>query len=157
MLFLRNLTPGAPWSPRFYSLDETSGIWESQAAHSSGNPVSGYASTLLTLSNDGWTKKLYAIYLRNKRWMIFDGDQEIPLDEAIIDRRPTKIGQASMTLESSVGRKSIAYLRPWIRHWFEGGWSLDDIDIANLISQSSKDTNVLTRLQRALNLANSDV
>lgn len=156
-MLLRNLTLAAPWTPRFYNLDWNSGVWKPTAAPASDSRVSGYGSTLLTLTDRGWIKRLLAIYLRNGEWKIFDGELEMPLIGDIAKWRSQKIGQASLTLHSSTGDKRIVYFRPWLRHWFEGGWSLDDIDIAHLISRGSMDSDVLPRLQRAIDAANLEL
>lgn len=145
----------APLSPHFYHLDEN-GAWKGVAAPKSKTHIAGYRSTLIALSDGRWVKKLLAVYLRNGTWMIYDGEQEVPLAVEGAQWTRGNFGRACLTLESSTANKSIAYLRPWLRLWFEGRWALDDIDIACLIYKCINDKAILPGLEQALEVANSE-
>lgn len=156
VMLLRNLAAGAPLSPHFYCLDGNNGTWEGVTVPKSKAHISGYGSTLIAFSDGRWIKKLLAVYLRNGAWMIYDGEQEVPLAGGVAKWGLGNVGRASLTLQLSTANKTIAYLRPWLRLWFESGWALDDIDIAHLICQCINDKDVLPRLERALEVANSE-
>lgn len=156
LMLLRNLTPSAPLSPHFYCLNGNDGNWEGVTVPKAKTHISGYGSTLITFSDRRRIKKLLAVYLRNSTWMIYDGEQELPLAGSVSKWALENVGRASLTLQSSTANKTIAYLRPWLRLWFESGWALDDIDIAHLICQCINDKEVLPRLERALDVANSE-
>lgn len=154
-VLLRNFTASAPWASRFYFLDGNSGEWEGISTPTSQACISGYASTLITCSDGVYIKKLFAIYLRNDLWMIFDGEREIQLLRSAAQWMPRNFGRASLFLKSSSNSNTITYWKPWLRHWFEDGWSLNDIDIAHLICRGINDKAVLVRLEEALKIANS--
>lgn len=157
LMLLRNLAAGAPLSPQFYCLDVNSRAWKGVAAPRSNARISGYGSTLITFSEGRWSKRLLAVYLRNCAWMIYDGEQEMPLAEVGAVLSLGNCGRSTLTLRLSSAKKTIDYLRPWLRLWFESGWALDDIDTAHLICQCINDKEVLPRLERALEVANSEL
>lgn len=157
VMLLRNFTASAPLSPHFYCLNGNDGAWEDVDIPKAKAHISGYGSTLVTFSDLRIVKKLLAVYLRDDAWMIYDGEQEVPLAGCVAKWGLENFGRASLTLQSSTANKTITYLRPWLRLWFESGWALDDIDIAHLICQCINDKEVLPRLERALQVANSEL
>jgi len=153
-VMLLNITGSVPLSPRFYCLNRSDGSWQSATVPKSKAHISGFGSTLITFSDGRLCKKLFAIYLCNGVWMIYDGEQELPLAGCVAKWVIGNVGRASITLQLPTVNKTIDYWRPWLRHWFENEWAIDDIDIAYHIFQSINNKEVLPRLERALEVAN---
>lgn len=156
IILLRNFTCGAAWTPPFYSLDENGWAWKGVKVPKSKTHISGYGSTVISFSNGRLIKILLAVYARNGTWMIFDGEQELSVAGARAKRSLGNFYRTFLTLQTPKANKTLNYFRPWLRHWFEEGWTLDDIDIANLICHCINDKDVIPKLERALESTNLD-
>lgn len=157
MKLLRNHAAGAPWTPRFFSLDEKRAIWSGAGKAAARAGIAGFASTLLTLVDGRLVTRLLAVYLSDDTWMVFDGEREWPaaeLSSTWHGGRFVGLGPATLTLRTGTGSQSITYLRPWVRHWFEGGWALEDIDIAHFVHSCTSNPAVLPRLKSVVDAAN---
>ncbi|WP_143171499.1 hypothetical protein [Rhizobacter sp. OV335] len=90
--------------------------------------------------------------------MLFDGRRARALErvEILWSRSRMHIfdaGNATLQIKNVVASVSIPYLRPWLRHWFEDGWALDDIDIGWVIGHLASDAGAKVRLLEALRKA----
>ena len=157
MIILRNLTSGAPWAPRFYRLDRnTSASTGARRLVDPSDHIVGIGSRLLTISSGRLVWRLLAIYLDRDEWMVFDGEREIYINEvtATWEAGPSLggVGLASLKLERANFVETISYVRPWLRHWFENGWSLTDVDIAWVLPQCIDSDDARERLRRSLDV-----
>lgn len=157
MVRLQNLASGAPWEPRFFELDRTGK--KSRAIRrmaSMPSKPSGLGSRLLVVLNGRLTSRFLAVYFIDGEWKLFDGECERSLaNTTAVWRKDTSIagglGLAVLSLELPGSMKTITYFRPWLRHWFEGGWSLDDVDMgcvtASLIGSEAARSRLASALQ----------
>ena len=154
MIILSNLTSGARWEPLFYRLDRITGASTGVSKLDASEKAIGLGSSLLTVSSGRLTKRLLGIYCDNEKWLIFDGEREIRIEEvkATWKAGPSLLGfgLASLKLEFANTVETITYIRPWLRHAFEGGWTLTDIDIAWVVTECIGDEAVRVRLRRSL-------
>ena len=152
-MILRNLTAGAPWEPRFYRVNRITGASTGVSKLDALEKAIGLGSSLLTVSNGRLAKRLLGIYWDNEKWLIFDGEREVHIDEvkATWKAGPALLGfcLASLKLEFANTVETITYIRPWLRHAFEGGWTLTDIDIAWVVTECIGDEAVRVRLRRS--------
>jgi len=101
---------------------------------------------------------MLAIYKVAETWMLFDGDIEHPLTSVAVSWTPGMqiipgiFGLATLVLNCNGVVTEIKYFRPSLRHLFEGGWALEDIDIGHLIVRLSKNPVGLLRLESALKM-----
>ena len=155
LITLRNLASSAPWVPRFYDLDLVAGKWIAINDQERATRVAGLGSHLITIINGRLARRFLAIYKIEGTWFVFDGDREIVADHihSTWSSGPFAfigVGTASLTLATKEATKTIHYWRPWLRHWFEGGWALSDIDIACVIEVCLSDSVARLRLGQAL-------
>jgi hypothetical protein len=101
---------------------------------------------------------MLAIFKVDEEWKLFDGDIEYPLTSVAVSWKtgmsiiPGILSVATLVLNHNAVITEIKYFRPSLRHWFEGGWALEDIDIGHLIARLSKNPIGLSRLERALKM-----
>lgn len=154
VIILRNLTAGAPWEPRFYRLNRPTGALTGVSKLGMSEHVIGFGSCLFTVSNGQLAKRLLGVYWDNEKWLIFDGEREVRIDEVKATWKAGPaflgLGLASLKLEFANSVEMITYIRPWLRHAFEGGWTLTDIDIAWVVTECLGDEAARLRLLRSL-------
>lgn len=142
MIIIRNLTSGALWEPRFFLLHRETCVWSPARQEGLSAKANGLGATLLTVTNNRLERRLLALYLLGDDWMIFDGAREVEGTKVCATWQAqfpsSGIGLASLSLKGNDSPTTITYLRPWLRHWFEGGWALNDIDIGWLIAHYMK-------------------
>lgn len=154
-IVLRNLAAGAPWASRFFRLDRSTGIATGFRTLGPSEHVVGIGSRLLARSDGHCAVTLLGIYVEQAEWIFLDGEQHVRIENvtASWNAGPSLLGGlglASLKVKLPTSTKSMTYLRPWLRHWFEGGWTLSDIDIACVSPQLLTDEAARTRLLRAL-------
>lgn len=154
---LSNLTSGAPWSPRQFRLEPTSGTYSPIRQRNVESPVAGIGSILLTVSDGVWKRRLFAIYRENGNWTVFDGVKPVPINGLAVVQETVSLlyrwlSLARVTLRTAQSRESILYFRPWFRHTFEGGWALSDVDIAAALTIYVTDSAARQRLKDALDI-----
>jgi hypothetical protein len=112
---------------------------------------------LLTVSKGRLSTRLLAIYLVNSEWIVFDGEREDRISNVVAtwEEGPSLLGGlgiASLSLQIAGSQETITYFRPWLRHWFESGWSLNDVDIAWVVPHLIADEAARARLRQALDV-----
>lgn len=101
---------------------------------------------------------MLAIFKVGEEWTLFDGQIEYPLESVSVSWNagvhlvPRVLSLATITVTCNGFATEFRYFRPSLRHWFEGGWALEDIDIGYLIAQLSKNPIGLSRLDSALKM-----
>jgi hypothetical protein len=156
---LRNLTSGAPWQAEFFELDAgRSSIRRLPENISNKGKAVGFGSKAIAFSRVKPYEVFLAAYFAENEWMLFDGRRARALKSVEIQWSRSKIhildaGIATLQITDVVASVSIPYLRPWLRHWFEDGWALDDIDIGCVISHLASDAGAKARLLEALRKA----
>lgn len=155
MIVLQNLTSSAPWEPRYYCLNAKNATWIGRRGIESAQDVHGIGSTCYEITERGLCKRLLAFYRHSNDWFIFDGKVANKRDDVVADWRsaslPSRLlGIAVLRLEIAGSVKDLVYVRPWLRHCFEGGWALEDVDIAWLIPKLASDEASRQRLLHAL-------
>jgi hypothetical protein len=149
MIFLRNLTSSAPWEPRFFRLDHLSGEISGVQSLDTSDHATGLASGLITFSAAGFRKKVLAIFMNNSEWFFFDGIKSLRANEVRANWQSRLPGFAELSLDFDKSTRVISYIRPWLRHSFEGGWKLEDVDIGFVINKCLNDDDALSRMRRA--------
>ncbi|WP_157597687.1 MULTISPECIES: hypothetical protein [unclassified Rhizobacter] len=156
---LRNLTSGAPWETEFFELDTSNASFKvlSSCIAEKGKPV-GFGSKVVSILRGKPLRIFLAVYFAENEWRFFDGHDDFSLKDLNVRWRRYGVqilsfGVASLDVSSPSGSKSINYFRPWVRHWFEEGWSLDDIDIGWVVSHLSSDADAKARLIQVLGLS----
>jgi len=154
VIALSNLTTGAIWEPLSFRLDRSTGLVSSLRAE----PISshGIGANVIELSGGTLSRRILAIYKISDEWMLFDGKHEHPLKNVTLAWTrglriiPGFLCLAKLTLYCNGTSTEITYFRPSFRHWFEGGWTLDDIDIGNYIFCLGANPAARMRLDAAL-------
>jgi hypothetical protein len=156
---LHNLTSGAIWEPLSFRLDRFTGLNLSVRKTPVEQPGHhGLGANLITLSNGRLSRRTLAIFKVAEVWMLFDGVFARPLTGISTSWMqgvriiPGVFSLATLALSCDGVVTEIKYFRPTLRHWFEGGWALEDIDIGHLIARLSKNPAGLSRLEHALKL-----
>ena len=158
-VFLENLTIGAVWEPLSFRLDRFKGLTFSARPEPGAQPkYDGLGANLIVLSKRRLSRRMLAIFKVDEEWKLFDGDIEYPLTSVAVSWKtgmsiiPGILSVATLVLNHNAVITEIKYFRPSLRHWFEGGWALEDIDIGHLIARLSKNPIGLSRLERALKM-----
>jgi hypothetical protein len=156
---LSNLTAGAIWEPLSFRLDRFTGlIFTARKERGAQLIPDGLGANVITLSKGGLSRRMLAIYKVGEEWKLFDGNIEHPLASVTVSWAPgTQIiprvfSLATLKFICNGIVTEIKYFRPSLRHWFEGGWALEDIDIGHLIARLSKNPVGLLRLDSALKM-----
>ena len=158
-VFLKNLTAGAIWEPLSFRMDRSTGLIFSVRRELGVQPIpNGLGANVITVSKGRLSRRMLAIFKVAEAWMLFDGDIEHPLTSVAVSWTPGMqiipgfFGFATLALNCNGVVIEIKYFRPSLRHWFEGGWALEDIDIGHLIARLSKNPVGLLRLESALKM-----
>ena len=156
---LENLTAGAIWEPISFRLDRFTGLIFSVRKELGAQPIpNGLGANVITVSKGGLSRRMLAIFKVDEEWTLFDGDIERPLTSVAVSWTPGLqiipgiFSLATLALNCNGVVTEIKYFRPSLRHWFEGGWSMEDIDIGHLIAGLSKNPIGLSRLESALKM-----
>jgi hypothetical protein len=155
---LRNLTSGAPWEAGLFELDvKKSTVRRLPEDVSNKGRAVGFGSKVIAFFGGKPRKIFLAVYFIENEWIFFDGLEARPLSSVNIQWSRSKIhifdaGIATLRITNVVASVSIAYVRPWLRHWFEDGWALNDIDIGWVISHLASDADAKVRLLKALKI-----
>jgi hypothetical protein len=154
---ITNLTAGAIWEPESFRLDRSIGLVSSVCKDRGQQRTSDGLGAKVVVVSDGQASRLtLAIFKVEEKWMLFDGHSERPLESVAVSWRPGiqiipgLLSFATLILNIDGDATEIQYLRPSLRHWFEEGWALDDIDIGHLVARLSKNPLGLARLEHAL-------
>jgi hypothetical protein len=153
--FLRNLTGGAAWQPEFFDLNVGKVIEYSGRDSLRSAKAEGFASKVIGIFNGKFREVFFAIFFHENEWMVFDGQEVRLLGDVNIEWHRSRIslfgaGIATLKISDAVESKSISYFRPWLRHWFEDGWSIDDIDVGWVIKHLASDADAKVRLLKVL-------
>ena len=158
-VYLKNLTAGAIWEPLAFRLNRFTGVTFSVRKELGARPTpNGIGARVITVSKSGLSKRMLAIYKVAEEWTLFDGDIAYPLTSVAVSWTPGMqifpgvFSFATLALNCNGVVTEINYFRPSLRHWFEGGWALEDIDIGHLIARLSKNPIGLSRLDSALKM-----
>lgn len=154
---LANLTAGAIWEPLSFILNRSTAIVSlDRRRHTKESVTDGLGTTVVTLSKGGLSRRILAIYNVEGEWTLFDGHHEHPLKSVVVTWErgvsiiPGVFSIATLKLNCGGVVAEIKYFRPHLRHWFESGWALEDIDIGHLIARLSRNPLGRTRLDNAL-------
>jgi hypothetical protein len=157
IISLTNLTAGAIWEPQSFRLDRSTGqIFSVCKERGQQSTSDGLGAKVVKLSDGQASRLTLAIFKAEEKWMLFDGHCEHPLDSVAVSWQPGikiipgVLSFAALIVQTNCSTIEIRYLRPSLRHWFEGGWALDDIDIGHLIARLSKNPIGLARLEHSL-------
>lgn len=159
VISLKNLTAGAIWEARSFTLDRSAGMnFLVGEVRPDDLGTVGIAAYVITFSEGSLSRRLLAIYKVADEWMLFDGKNERALKSVLVAWTPGIkifpgfISLATLQLRFNGVDTIIKYFRPSLRHWFEGGWSMEDIDIGHQIACLSKNPSGLIRLESALKM-----
>jgi hypothetical protein len=159
LVSLKNLTDGAIWEPLSFRMDRSTGLIVSVRRELGVQPIpDGLGANLITVSKGRLSRRMLAIFKVADAWVLFDGDIEHPLTSVALSWTPGMqiipgiLSLATLALNCNGVVTEIKYFRPSLRHWFEGGWALEDVDIGHVIARLSKNPVGLLRLDSALKM-----
>lgn len=152
-MILSNIASGACWSSPLYRFDHLNGNYTRlYNEQDSEQKVIGLASELIVFTSGRFQSRLIAIYYLRGDWLIFDGATQTRLSEINIERRTSDFVSSSilgcLTIKRDGIINKILYFRPLLRHLFEDGWAIDDIDIGCVIERLANDEAARSRLLR---------
>jgi len=148
-----NIAGETPFSAKYFLLEENG--WRSTAEMINAAGLLGVGSTVLVMREQRLIKSLFAIYWDGARWVVFDGDSHVGIEgmHVTCNKGWWFLGlfqRASLVLDGPAMHRTVVYLRPTLRHWFVGGWKLDDIDIGRMIADLVTDKHARERVLNGL-------
>lgn len=152
---LRNLTNGAPWQAELFELAIEGPSFKSLKEEAEKGGAVGFGSKVIGFSKGRLREVFLAVYFLENEWIVFDGCRARALGSVSVRWSVSRFnilgaGIATLHISDDVESESVSYFRPWLRHWFEDGWSLDDVDIGWVVGHLASNADAKVRLLEAL-------